>query len=215
MACHRYCAGPCWLWRLSAGRMQSMISTICGQSIDLDGLAARVPLVSLTENGVVRAHDLWTESLERRLPAGRRFARRSRGSATPCRPATTPTAWPMSRFASETWRAIRVAARDLVRHTLSSLPVRRAQRLLAAADGDESSPELMLLQAALAHAVAVDDPRIDVLVDEATAMFAASGDARGETAALVLAGQVANSRGAYAQFLGIAVASCGAPGRPE
>ena len=180
-----------------------MISTICGQSIDIAGFAARVPLVSLTDGGMARAHDLWTESLERLYtPAQIREVLPRICDALQARHDSNRLADVAGRFGD--LGTIRIAARELVRHTLSSLPVRRAQVLLAAADGDQTSPELMLLQAALAHAVAVDDPRIDVLVEEATAMFAASGDARGETAALVLAGQVANSRGAHAEFLRIA-----------
>jgi DNA-binding SARP family transcriptional activator len=189
----------------------SMISRICGRSFDIATFAARVPLVSMTEGGIVQAHDLWTESLARLYSPEQICEMLPRISDTlQARHDSNRLAEVAARFGDID--TIRLAARELVRHTLSSLPVRRAQALLAAADDDRDSPELMLLQAALAHAVAVDDPRIDPLVDKATAVFAAAGDEKGETAALVLAGQVANSRGAYAQFLGIASRVAELPG---
>jgi DNA-binding SARP family transcriptional activator len=181
----------------------AMISAICGVPIDPLDFAARVPLVSLSEGGILRAHDLWTESLDRLYPLGQIRALLPKICAAlevrhdPLRLAAVAT-----RFGD--LRTIRIASRELVRHTIASLPVRRARALLAAAADDPGSPELLLLRAALAHAAAIDDPSIDGLVANATASFAASGDELGEIAALVLAGQVASSRGAYAHFLHIA-----------
>jgi DNA-binding SARP family transcriptional activator len=99
-----------------------------------------------------------------------------------------------------------VAARELVGYSLAALPVHRARSLLAAtAPDDREAPELLLLRAAIAHAVSISDPAIDPLLAQATAAFRAAGDETGEAVALVLAGRVASTRGAYTEFLQIAL----------
>src|SRR5262249_6928471 len=101
---------------------------------------------------------------------------------------------------------IRVAARELVSQTMHALPVERARALLAAADpADRDAPELVMLSAAIAHALAVDDPAIDPQMARALAAFSAVGDEPGEIAALALAGLIASSRGAYPDYLQIAL----------
>ena len=101
---------------------------------------------------------------------------------------------------------VKVAARDLVRQTMASLPVQRARMLLAAADSQtQAAPELLLLKAAITHAVEIDDPVIEPLVTKATEAFSAAGDEVGEISALQFAGLVASSRGQYADFLRIAL----------
>ena len=181
------------------------LSAVCGRPVDVERLAARVPLLTVSGGGTVRAHELWTESLERLYP---------RSQITGMLPAARDALLArhdVHRLVSIAGRIrdpglIRVAARELVRHTLASLPVARARTLLAAASpGDRDAPELLLLRAAVGHAVAVDDPAIGPLVDQATAGFAAAGDEPGEVAALALAGLVASTRGAYADYLQIAL----------
>ena len=127
------------------------ISTICGRSIDIADFAARVPLVSLSDGDVVRAHDLWTESLDRLYsPAQIRELLPGVCAALQGRHDFLRLADVAARYGD--LGTIRVAARELVRHTVASLPVRRAQALLAAGADDCDSPEMALLQAALAHA---------------------------------------------------------------
>jgi DNA-binding SARP family transcriptional activator len=53
--------------------------------------------------------------------------------------------------------------------------------------------------------VSISDPAIDPLLAQATAAFRAAGDETGEAVALVLAGRVASTRGAYTEFLQIAL----------
>jgi DNA-binding SARP family transcriptional activator len=191
-----------------------MISAICGRPIDIAAFAGRVPLVSLSDGDIVRAHDLWTESLDRLYSTTQiRDLLPGVSAVLQSRHDFLRLADVAARYGDPSTR--RVAARELVRHTVASLPVRRAHALLAAAADDRGRPEMQLLQAALAHAVAVDDPKIDALVTEATAAFAASSDHQGETAALLLAGQIANSRGAYTQFLGIASRVVELPGAQQ
>jgi DNA-binding SARP family transcriptional activator len=180
------------------------LSSVCGRPVDAGLLAARVPLLTVSGD-TVRAHELWTGSLERLY---------SRAQITAMLPAARDVLLArhdVHQLVSTAGRLrdpglIRVAARELVRYTLASLPVQRARALLAAASpGDRDAPELLLLRAAIGHAAAVDDPAIGPLVDRATAAFAAAGDEPGEIAALALAGLVASTRGAYTDFLQIAI----------
>ncbi len=181
------------------------LSKLCGETVDVAEVAAKVPLVSISPDGTARAHDLWTESLPRL------YTPAQTGEIMPLVCETLLVRDDSLRLAAIAARfgnldTIRVAARELVRHTVAHVPVRRARTLLAAAGDDrDRGPELLLLQAALAHAAAVDDPRIDKLLADAGAAFVAEGDEPGEVAALLLAGQVASSRGAYHQFLQIAL----------
>jgi LuxR family transcriptional regulator, maltose regulon positive regulatory protein len=180
------------------------ISSICGQRVDVERLTAQVPLLTVSDGGIVRAHDLWTDSLERLYSHARIV------ELLPAVCQALQTRHDALRLVTIAARlrdldTIRVAARELVRHTMAALPVQRARTLLAAAaPNDRDVPELLLLRAAIAHAVAIDDPAIEPLVAEATAAFAAAADEPGEIVALALAGLVASSRGAYAEFLRIA-----------
>lgn len=184
----------------------STISSVCGEHVDVERLAAKIPLLTVSDGETVRAHDLWTDSLERLythaqiaelLPAARE-ALRTRHDALRLVTIAERLRDP---------ETIRVAARELVRQTVASLPVQRARTLLAAAAPDDraAAPELLLLRAAIAHAVAIDSPAIDPLMARASAAFSATADEPGEIAALALAGLIASSRGAYADFLQIAL----------
>jgi LuxR family maltose regulon positive regulatory protein len=182
-----------------------VISAVCGERVQLERLTAKIPLLTVSSHGIVRAHDLWTDSIERLytpaqvadlLPAVRETLR-ARHDAL--RLVT------IAELLAD-HETIRVAARELVRQTMASLPVQRARALLAAADPQtREEPELLLLRAAIAHALATDDPMSEPLVTKATEAFSAAGDELGETAALSLAGLIANARGAYADFLRIAL----------
>lgn len=180
------------------------ISSICGQYVDVERLTAKVPLLTVSDGGTLRAHDLWTDSLERL------YSHAQIAELLPAVCDALQSRHDALRLVTIAARlrdpgTIRIAARELVRHTMASLPVQRARTLLAAAaPSDRDVPELLLLRAAIAHAVAIDDPTIDPLVATATAAFAAAADEPGEIAALALAGLVASSRGAYADFLRIA-----------
>jgi hypothetical protein len=41
------------------------VSLICGEQVEVEKLAAKIPLLTVSDQGVVRAHDLWTDSVER------------------------------------------------------------------------------------------------------------------------------------------------------
>ena len=181
------------------------LSAMCGTPVGTGALIAKVPLLTVTDGGTVRAHDLWTESLERLY---------SYAQITALLPAVRDTLLARGdvlRLVDLASRLrdpdlIRVAARELVGYSLAALPVHRARRLLAAtAPDDRETPELLLLRAAIAHAVSISDPAIDPLLAQATAAFRAAGDETGEAVALVLAGRVASTRGAYTEFLQIAL----------
>ena len=181
------------------------IASICGEQVDVARLAAKIPLLTIADEDIVRAHDLWTDSIERLysrdqiaglLPAVREGLRARHDAlrlVTIAERLRDPD-------------TIRVAARELVRQTMASLPVQRARGLLAATPReDRDTPELLLLRAAIAHAIAIDDPATEPLLVKATEAFAAAGDELGESAALTLAGLIANARSAYGDFLRIAL----------
>ena len=181
------------------------LSAMCGTPVDAGALIAKVPLLTVTDGGTVRAHDLWTESLERLYPYAQiaellpavRDTLLARGDALRLVALASRLRDP---------GLVRVAARELVGYSLAALPVHRARSLLAAtAPDDREAPELLLLRAAIAHAVSISDPAIDPLLAQATAAFRAAGDETGEAVALVLAGRVASTRGAYTEFLQIAL----------
>ena len=181
------------------------LSAMCGEPVDTGALIAKVPLLTVSDGGTVRAHDLWTESLERLYPYAQiasllpavRDALLARGDALRLVDLASRLRDP---------GLIRVAARELVGHTLAALPLHRARNLLAAtAPDNRETPELLLLRAAIAHAVSVSDPAIDPLLAQATAAFRTAGDETGEAVALILAGRVASTRGAYTDFLQIAL----------
>src|SRR5690242_16139945 len=181
------------------------LSAMCGMPVSTSVLFAKIPLLAMTDGGTVRAHDLWTESLERLYPYAQiaellpavRDTLLARGDALRLVALASRLRDP---------GLIRVAARELVGYSLAALPVHRARSLLAAtAPDDRETPELLLLRAAIAHAVSISDPAIDPLLAQATAAFRAAGDETGEAVALVLAGRVASTRGAYTDFLQIAL----------
>jgi len=181
------------------------LSAMCGAPVSTSVLFAKIPLLTMTDGGTVRAHDLWTESLERLYPYAQiaellpavRDTLLARGDALRLVALASRLREP---------GLIRVAARELVGYSLAALPVHRARSLLAAtAPDDRETPELLLLRAAIAHAVSISDPAIDPLLAQATAAFRTAGDEPGEAVALVLAGRVASTRGAYTDFLQIAL----------
>jgi hypothetical protein len=172
-------------------------------------------LLTISEKGVVHAHDLWTDSVERLYTADQiasllpavREALRARHDAL-----RLVTVAELLRDSD----TIRMAALDLVRQTMASLPVQQARMLLAAAEpADLEEPELLLLRSAISHAVAIDDPTTEPLAAKATKAFAAAADEIGETAALALSGLIASSRGAYADFLQIAIGVAELPAARE
>ncbi|MDR2983486.1 MAG: hypothetical protein LBV34_01470 [Nocardiopsaceae bacterium] len=181
------------------------VSQVCGEHVNVETLAAKVPLLTISDHGVVRAHDLWTDSVERLYTAEQiasllpavRDALRARHDAL-----RLVTVAELLRDSG----TIKMAALDLVRQTMASLPLQRARMLLSAADpADLEAPELLLLRSAVSHAVAIDDPKTEPLTAKATAAFVASADETGEVAALALSGLIASSRGAYADILRIAI----------
>ena len=75
-------AAPCSRCRTSAMPTASASGRVVGETVDLAHLAAAVPLVSRTEDGLFRAHDLWTEALLRVLTPEEVAAPADAGSST-------------------------------------------------------------------------------------------------------------------------------------
>jgi len=180
------------------------LSAICGEPVELERLTAKIPLLTTFDGRSVRAHDLWGESVDRL------YSREQILALLPPVREWLAARHDALRLASIAVRfrepaTIRLAARELVSQTMAALPMERARGLLAAAaPADRDTPELLLLRAAIEHALAVDNPATDALVASAAAALAAAGDEAGEVVALALSGLVASSRGAYADFLRIA-----------
>src|SRR5262249_43813464 len=116
------------------------LSAICGQPVEVGPLTAKIPLLTVCDDGVVRAHDLWAESVDRRysrqptreLPPAVRDWRTARHDALRLATLAVRFREPMT---------VRVAARELVSQTMASLPMERARGLLAAATpADRQTP---------------------------------------------------------------------------
>ncbi|MGH9116366.1 MAG: BTAD domain-containing putative transcriptional regulator [Acidimicrobiales bacterium] len=137
------------------------LSQLCGQRVDVEQLTSRIPLVVDTGDGRVRAHDLWHETLAAMLPAeevrpmGRDALAQLLATGAYVRAGSLA-----ARIGDHD--ALSAAALILVRNTIGSLPVDTAAAWLAAAPpAERSRPELVLLGAALAHALCDTDPNVE------------------------------------------------------
>ncbi len=163
------------------------VARVIGADVDLDLLARTVPLVSHTEGGLFRAHDLWTEALLRVLPPGDVVDLRTRVLAELVAGGDLARAGTLA-MAHDDVDALARIAQEVVRRNIAALPidmVRPWRDVLGRTRPD--APETKLLSAALRQALDFADRRADVDADEAAAGFRHRNDPDGETAAVVVA----------------------------
>ena len=165
---------------------RAKVHHVIGADVDLAHLALTVPLVSRTEDGRYRAHDLWDAALERVLDADdvHELCRRvvdqllvdgdlARGAAL--------------ALAHDDLDALATLALEAVRRDVVALPMDTVRPWVDALQrGRPNAPETRLLGSAFRHALDYTDRSVDADVDAAAAGFEERGDANGVLVALVV-----------------------------
>ena len=174
------------------------LTELCGEPVNGQQLARRVPLIVDAGHGQVRAHDLWNVALRTALPAeevramGHAAARHLLARGHHVR------AGSLAARTGDT-DALCEAALRLVRDTMSLLPVDTADSWLAApAPRQRGRPELVLLDAARRHAACHRDRTVPALLDRALAGFRECGNPAGEHAVLAFRLVMAHVNGDHA-----------------
>ncbi|MFS8098674.1 hypothetical protein LFM09_16200 [Lentzea alba] len=171
------------------------VGAVAGVPVRLERLARAVPLVDRLDDGRYRAHDLWADLVPTgHLRAGAVEVLLKRGDLA--------GAGRVACGAGD-WALLARIAVELVRTTLSVLPVATAERWLKAVPQEHvDEPAFLLLKAAVAHARDFTDPTIDCLVDRSCAKM--QDDHDGAAVALGQAVITAHSRGDLARLVEVA-----------
>src|SRR5689334_23941289 len=172
--------------------------------VNLDDLAAQVPLVGVLDDGRYRAHDLWAEAVPRIMTVPDEHALRERAVAVLAAHGDLARAGRLACDARD-WRLLGDLAVGLVQTTLSALPRTIAEHWLGAVPppvADE--PAFVLLRAAVLHAADLMDPRIDPLLDQAWQGMLDRRDHRAAAAVLGQAMITAQSRADLARLAVVA-----------
>jgi LuxR family transcriptional regulator, maltose regulon positive regulatory protein len=180
------------------------VAEVTGGSVDLDDLAAQVPLVGVLDDGRYRAHDLWAEAVPRIMIVPDEQALRERAVAVLAARGDLARAGRLACQARD-WRLLGDLAVDLVQTTLSALPRTIAESWLGAVPPPVADdPAFVLLRAAVLHAADLKDPRIDPLLDRAWQGMLDRRDHRGAAAVLGKAMITAQSRADLARLAVVA-----------
>jgi DNA-binding SARP family transcriptional activator len=175
------------------------LETVCGEPFDAVAFCRRVPLVHDAKEQVV-AHDMWEPYLTDLLQENQLAALGRRAlEVTVARNDVVATGSLAIRLDDDT--ALRRAAVELVRTTLTNLPLGVAAAWVRAAR--EPSPEIDLLAAALAHAQDAAQPST-ALLDALAAEFRSRSDVDGESGCLALAAVAADATGDFARLPALA-----------
>ena len=188
------------------------VRRVVGADVDLAHLALTVPLVSRTDDGRFRAHDLWDAALERVLSADdvtelcRRVVAQllvdgdlARGGGL--------------ALAHHDLDALAAVGLEAVRRHVVALPMDSVRPWVdALCRGRPDAPETRLLAAAFHHALDYTDGSTDADVDAAAAGFHERGDADGALVALVVATVHAYRRGDVARLLDVTSRADAIPG---
>ncbi len=180
------------------------VERVVGQAVDLAHLALTVPLVSRTDNGRFRAHDLWAAALLRVLDADDIGELRARVVHELLADGDLARAGALA-MAHADLDALGTVAREVVRRNTVALPVDTVRPWVdVLARGRPDAPDSHLLRAAFGHAFDYTDTAVDAELDTAAADFAGQGDADGQLVALVVATVVAYRRGDVSRLLEVA-----------
>lgn len=190
-----------------------LVEQITGCTAELDALVERVPLVSRFGDERFRAHDLWGDALRRVLDAGLVAAVEQRAIDALVARGDLHRAGEVAIRARE-WTALGRVALELVRTTISVLPLDTASRWLAAVPPAAASgiPELRLLAAARRAADDFQDRAVDAELDAVADVFRERRDADAEVTALAVATVAAQSRGDTDRLVALAMRTADVPG---
>jgi DNA-binding SARP family transcriptional activator len=180
------------------------VAEVTGGPVNLDDLAAQVPLVGVLDDGRYRAHDLWAEAVPRIMTVPDEHALRERAVAVLAARGDLARAGRLACDARD-WRLLGGLAVGLVQTTLSALPRTIAEHWLDAVPPPVADdPAFVLLRAAVLHAADLMDPRIDPLLDRAWQGMLDRRDHRGAAAVLGQAMITAQSRADLARLAVVA-----------
>jgi DNA-binding SARP family transcriptional activator len=189
-----------------------LVSRVTSSPVDLNGLADRVPLVTRVDDVHFRAHELWLDALVHTFDATEVHAMQARAVQELSARGDLARAGALALTAHD-WEALDAVALELVRTTISVLPVDTAHRWLEGVPPDRlSMPGLRLLSAALFLARDYKDASVDCLIDAAADDSRALGDTSGEVVALALGTVAAQARCDVARLLALASRSASVPG---
>lgn len=189
-----------------------LVVQIVGADVDLEHLAATVPLISRTEGGLFRAHDLWSAALVHVLDREQTAELRARVVERLVADGDVARAGAIA-MAHHDLDALARVALEMVSRTISALPidtVRPWNRMLQ--QGRPDAPETRLLGAAIRHALDFTDLRTDADVDAAAVGFRHRGYANGEIVALAVGTVCAYARGDVARLVALASQAEAIPG---
>jgi LuxR family maltose regulon positive regulatory protein len=182
------------------------------EDVDLAGLALTVPLVSCTEDGRFRAHELWAAALLRVLDADDIGELRARVLRELLADGDLARAGGLA-MAHDDLDGLGAVAREIVRRNTVALPVDMVRPWVEVLVGRRpDAPDTQLLRAAFGHALDYRDASVDAELDAAAATFTRRGDGDGQLVALVVATVVAYRRGDVTRLVEVAVRAEAVPG---
>ncbi len=174
-----------------------------------------MPLVSRTETGSFRAHDLWTEALLRVLPRDEVADLRGRVLEELVTSGDLARAGILA-MAHEDVDALAKIAMEVVRRSIAALPIDLVQPWADVLRRSRPrDPETHLLDAALHQALDFTDRRADIDADLAATGFRDRGDPDGEIAAVVVATLGSYMRGDVVRLVELAQRVDTIPGSRE
>lgn len=180
------------------------VEAVAGVPADLADLAARIPLVSVMDDGHFRAHELWADAVCRMLSAQQQRTTRQRAIRVLAARGDLTRAGALACQAQD-WELLAELAVMLVRSTLSTLPTGVAHRWLAAIPSDaHDEPAFLLLAAAAAHADNYADEGVDATLNRAWLGMRGRQDQRGAAAVLGQAVIAAHTRADIPRLVEIA-----------
>jgi DNA-binding SARP family transcriptional activator len=194
---------------------RSRVGNVVGVDVDLDALAATVPLVTHTEDGQFRAHDLWSAALLHVLASDETVDLRARVIDQLIIDGDLARAGSIAVSHHDLDALARVSL-EMVSSTISALPIDTVQpwsRVLS--QGRPDAPETLLLDAVLRQARDFTDPGIDAVIDAAAEGFRAAGRHDGEIVALAVGTITSHSRGDIARLLALAERATAIPGASD
>lgn len=179
------------------------LAAVTGSATDVEMLAQRVPLVR-HDNGRVRAHSLWNAVAARSIAEPTVARIRDRATAHLVASGELAQAATIAIEAGE-WAHLAGMAIELVRTTLTSLPIDTAQAWLAAVPNEvRSSPAFGLLDLAVRLAVDSRDPLLAPGIAGVLDAFRAVGETTGELVAVAVAALIAHAQSDYAALFDLA-----------